>query len=310
MRFSLKHPDSNQGVFLYLKYATLISMILLDGKKLSGEIADNLKHRIGESGRVPTLAIIQVGNVEESNLYIKHKKLFAERIGAKVLHVEIPESILESDLINKIIELNNDEGINGIILQLPIPESLDKRKLIETINPAKDVDGLHSVNQSKIFQGDINGIVPATPKGVMSLLNKYNIELSGKKAIVIGRSLLVGRPMAMLLLKENATVTIAHSKTENLKSLVKENDIVIVAVGRAGIITKDFVREGQIIIDVGTNSITGPKNLEEVETKKLVGDVLFDEVKDTVAAISPVPGGVGPMTVASLFQNLVEISCK
>lgn len=283
-------------------------MILLDGKKLSGEIAEELKKKIEESGVVPTLAIIQVGNVEESNVYIKHKKLFADKIGAKVLHVELPESISENDLADKIKELNGDKDVNGIILQLPIPTGLNKNKLIEIIDPVKDVDGLHSVNQSKIFQGDVTGIIPATPKGVMSLLDKYNIELSGKKAIVVGRSLLVGRPMAMLLLKENATVTIAHSKTENLKDLVKENDVVIVAVGKAGLITKDFVRGGQVIVDVGTNSVSGPKTLEEVETKKLVGDVVFEEVKDIVAAISPVPGGVGPMTVASLFQNLVEIS--
>ncbi len=283
-------------------------MILLDGKKLSGEIADGLKKKIEESEVVPTLAIIQVGNVEESNVYIKHKKFFADRIGAKVLHIQVSETVSDNDIINRINELNNDESVNGIILQLPIPENLDKRKLIESINPSKDVDGLHSVNQSKVFQGDVSGIIPATPKGVMNILNKYNISLSGKKAIVVGRSLLVGRPMAMLLLKENATVTVAHSKTENLKELVKENDIVIVAVGKAGLITKDYVKEGQVIVDVGTNSVTGPKTLEEVETRKLVGDVDFVEVSKIVYALSPVPGGVGPMTVASLFENLVEIS--
>ncbi len=280
-------------------------MILLDGKKLSREIAEKLKKRIEGSSVMPVLAIIQIGAIEESNIYIKHKKAFADKIGAKVEHITLNIDVSQNDVVAKINELNTNNNIHGIILQLPIPEHLDKRSLIETIDPKKDVDGLHSFNQSKIFQGDDTGIVPATPKGVMSLLREYNIELVGKKVLVIGRSLLVGRPMAMLLLKENATVTIAHSKTENLKDVVKESDIVVVAVGRAGLITKEMVREGQVIVDVGTNSVVG-KTLEEVETRKLVGDVMFEDVKDLVYAISPVPGGVGPMTVASLFENLCE----
>lgn len=283
--------------------------MILDGKKLNGEIAEKLKIKIEASGVIPTLAIIQIGAIEESDIYIRHKKVFADKIGAKVSHIVLPLDTKELDVLQEIAELNNDDSINGIILQLPIPEHLDKRKLIETIDPKKDVDGLHSVNQSKIFQGDDSGIIPATPKGVMSLLKEYNIPLVGKKAIVVGRSLLVGRPMAMLLLKENATVTIAHSKTQNLAELVKESDIVVVAVGKAGLITKDMVREGQVIVDVGTNSVVG-KTLEEVETRKLVGDVVFGEIEDIVYAISPVPGGVGPMTVASLFENLVEVSLK
>lgn len=284
-------------------------MILLDGKKLNNEIATKLKLQIEASGAVPTLVIIQIGDIEESNIYIKHKKTFADKIGAKVVHIVLALDVTQSDVTQKINELNSDNTINGIILQLPIPEHLDKRMLIESISPTKDVDGLHSINQSKIFQGDDTGIIPATPKGVMSLLREYKIPLEGKRAIVVGRSLLVGRPMAMLLLKENATVTIAHSKTQNLKDLVKESDIVIVAVGYAGLVTKDFAREGQVIVDVGTNSVVG-KTLEEVETKKLVGDVVFDDVKDIVSAISPVPGGVGPMTVASLFENLVEVALR
>jgi methylenetetrahydrofolate dehydrogenase (NADP+) / methenyltetrahydrofolate cyclohydrolase len=284
-------------------------MILLDGKKINNEIATKLRLQIEASGVVPTLAIIQIGDVEESNVYIKHKKSFADKIGARVEHVVLPIDIQEEYVIQKINELNNSSSINGIILQLPIPEYLNKRLLIDSIDPAKDVDGLHSVNQSKIFQGDDTGIIPATPKGVMSLLREYNVSLEGKRAIVIGRSQLVGRPMAMLLLKENATVTMAHSKTNNLKELVRENDIVVVAVGSAGLVTGDMVREGQVIVDVGTNSVVG-KTLEEVETRKLVGDVVFDDVKDIVSALSPVPGGVGPMTVASLFENLVEAASR
>ncbi len=285
-------------------------MILLDGKKLNGEIAEGLKKKIEESGMVPTLAIIQVGNVEESNAYIRHKKSYGEKIGANVMHVVLPEDILEADLISKINELNNDSGVNGIIVQLPISKHLDKNNVIESVSPMKDVDGLHSINAGKVFRDDLSGVTPATPKGVISLLKHYNIQIEGKRALVIGKSMLVGKPVSMLLLREGATVTIAHSKTENLKDVVKESDIVVVAVGKAGLITKEMVREGQVIVDVGTNSVEGPKTLEEVSTRKLVGDVAFDEVKDIVYAISPVPGGAGPMTVASLFENLVEVSLK
>lgn len=285
-------------------------MILLDGKKLSGEIADSLKLKIEESGMVPTLAIVQIEGVEESNVYIKHKKAYGEKIGANVLHIPLPRDIDESSLLKKIDELNNDPKITGIIVQLPIPKSLDKDKIIESIDPNKDVDGLHSINGGKVYRDDKTGILPATPKGVMALLRNYDIEIEGKKALVIGKSLLVGRPVAMLLLHSNATVTIAHSKTKNLPELIKENDIIVVAVGKAGLITKDCVREGQVIVDVGTNAVEGQKTLEETPTRKLVGDVDFPEVSKMVAALSPVPGGVGPMTVASLFSNLVEISLR
>ncbi|MES2223832.1 MAG: bifunctional 5,10-methylenetetrahydrofolate dehydrogenase/5,10-methenyltetrahydrofolate cyclohydrolase [Patescibacteria group bacterium] len=283
--------------------------MILDGKKLNGEIAEGLKKKIEESGVVPTLAIIQVGNVEESNAYIRHKKNYGERIGANVMHIVLPSDIAEEDLIKKINELNNDNEVNGIIVQLPISKHLDKNKIIESVSPMKDVDGLHSINAGKVFSDDLSGVTPATPKGVISLLKHYGIQIQGKRAVVVGKSMLVGKPVSMLLLREGATVTIAHSKTENLKDVVKENDIVVVAVGRAGLITKEMVREGQVIIDVGTNSVEG-KTLEEIPTRKLVGDVAFDEVKDIVYAISPVPGGAGPMTVASLFENLVEVSLK
>lgn len=285
-------------------------MILLDGKKLSGEIAERLKAEIVESGKVPTLVIIQVGNVEESNAYIRHKKNYGEKIGARVEHLTLPIDVTEEDLISKIRGLNANENVHGMIVQLPIPKHLNKTRIIESIDPKKDVDGLHSINAGKVFLDDQSGMTPATPKGVMSLLKHYGIQIEGKRALVIGKSLLVGKPLAMLLLREGGTVTIAHSKTENLGDIVRENDIVAVAVGKAGLITKDMVRPGQTIVDVGTNSILGPKTLEEVETRKLVGDVDFNEVKEIVHAISPVPGGVGPMTVASLFENLVKVSLK
>ena len=291
-------------------YAKVSLMILLDGKKLSLEIAENLKQSIETDGISPTLAIVQIGNVFESDAYIRHKKSFADKIGAKVLHVELPEDVLEKKIIDEIEVLNQNSEINGIIVQMPLPDNINKHTILESIDPSKDVDGLHSQNQAKIFQGDMSGIIPATPKGVMSLLKRYDIKIEGKKALVVGRSLLVGRPMAMLLLDANATVTIAHSKTKNLKDLVRENDIVIVAVGQAGLIDKDCVKPGQVIVDVGTNAIDGPKVLEEGVKRKLVGDVVFGEVSTIVDAISPVPGGVGPMTVASLFENLVEATKK
>ncbi|MES2408834.1 MAG: bifunctional 5,10-methylenetetrahydrofolate dehydrogenase/5,10-methenyltetrahydrofolate cyclohydrolase, partial [Patescibacteria group bacterium] len=293
-----------------LFYVNLISMIL-DGKKLNGEIAEGLKKKIEESGVVPTLAIIQVGNVEESNAYIRGKKAYGERIGAKVLHIVMPVDVTEADLLNKIDELNHDDNVNGIIVQQPISKHLNKHKIVESVNPNKDVDGLHSINAGKVFIDDLSGILPATAKGVVTLLKYYGIEIEGKKVLVIGKSMLVGKPVAMLLLREGATITIAHSKTKDLKAAVKESDIVVVAVGKIGLITRDMVREGQVIVDVGINSIIDSSQaLEESPTRKLIGDVAFDEVKDIVYAISPVPGGAGPMTIASLFENLVEVSLR
>jgi len=283
-------------------------MILLDGKKLSGEIAERLKVEVAAKKLKPVLAIIQVGEMPASNVYIAHKKAFGERIGAKVVHVMMPENVTQKKLLAKIKALNKDSKIKGIIVQMPIPSHLNKEEVIEAVSPTKDVDGLHSVNAAKVFQDDLSGVTPATPKGVISLLKEYGIEIFGKRALVVGKSLLVGRPAAMLLLREHATVTIAHSKTENLPALCREQDIIVVAVGRAGLITKDCVKKGQVIVDVGTNSINGEKTLEEGGKRKLVGDVAFDEVSKIVYAISPVPGGVGPMTVASLFENLVKVS--
>ncbi|MES2059955.1 MAG: bifunctional 5,10-methylenetetrahydrofolate dehydrogenase/5,10-methenyltetrahydrofolate cyclohydrolase [Patescibacteria group bacterium] len=281
---------------------------ILDGKKLSLQIAEKLKKEIQQSGKAPTLAIVQVGDLLESSAYIRHKKAFAERIGAKIFHLELPKDISEEDLIENVKNLNESAEYAGIIVQMPLPKHIDKMKVLESVDPRKDVDGMHSANQAKIFQGDLSGLIPATPKGVMSLLKKYKVKLEGKRALVVGRSLLVGRPMAMLLLRANATVTIAHRHTKDLEKLAREHDVIVVAVGKAELIGRSAVKKGQIIVDVGTNAIKGPKTLEEGVKRKLVGDVKFDEVAKIVAAISPVPGGVGPMTVASLFQNLVMVS--
>jgi methylenetetrahydrofolate dehydrogenase (NADP+)/methenyltetrahydrofolate cyclohydrolase len=233
--------------------------MILDGKSLSLTIAKKLKREIQQRGKAPTLAIVQVGNLLESSAYIRHKKAFAEKIGAKIFHLELSKDVSEENLIKDIQKLNEDEKIDGIIVQMPLPKHIDKHKALEAVAPAKDVDGMHSANQAKVFQGDLSGLIPATPKGVMSLLKKYKTTFNGKRALVVGRSLLVGRPMAMLLLRANATVSIAHRHTKDLSKLVKEHDIVVVAVGKAGLIGKSAVRKGQIIVDVGTNALKGPK---------------------------------------------------
>lgn len=271
--------------------------IILDGKKLSGEIAEHLKEEIKRKRLKLTLAIVQVGDLPASNAYIAHKKAYAERIGVNALHILIPNNVSLKKLLATINKLNNDKKVNGIIVQMPFPGHLDRKRVIEAVDPLKDVDGLHSANAVKVFQEDGTGLTPATPKGVISLLKHYGIELSGRRVIVIGKSLLVGRPVAMLLLHENATVTIAHSKTAELPKLCRDHDIIIVAVGRVGLITKDCVKKGQTVVDVGINSMGG---------SRITGDVAFDEVSKIVNAVSPVPGGVGPMTVASIFENLVR----
>lgn len=294
-------------------------MILLDGKKLRDLTANRLKDEVVEylaesAAPVPQLAIIQVGDLAESNAYINQKKLFAEKIGAKILHKIHSNKVSEDELIGEIDKLNKDKKVHGIIVQLPIPAGLDKQKIIDAIDPAKDVDGLTAINVKRLCVNDEKTIVPATVLGVISLLKHYEIPIDGKKAVVVGRSMLVGKPLALALLNENATVTICHRHTENLKEETKKADILIVAAGSAHLITKEYVREDQTVVDIGINFIDeSEKNIElsnkpenEIPKKRMVGDVDFESVKNIVSAISPVPGGAGPMTVASLFHNLVE----
>ena len=290
-------------------------MILLDGKKLRDLTADRLKTEIADgltesAAPQPQLAILQIGELAESNSYIAQKKLFAEKIGALVLHKTFPNKVSEENLITEIDKLNRDKNIHGIILQLPIPAELDKSKIIDAIGPAKDVDGLTATNVKRLCTNDDRTWMPATVLGVISLLKHYEIPMAGKKVVVVGRSMLVGKPLALALLNENATVTICHRHTENLAKETQKADILIVAAGSAQLITKDHVREGQVIVDVGINFIekaaTIHKPENEIPKKKMVGDVDFENVKNIVSAISPVPGGIGPMTVASLFQNLVK----
>lgn len=279
---------------------------LLDGKIVRDEIALKLKEEIKALATKPVLAIIQIGKVEESSAYIIQKKKFAQMIGAKVDHIELPLHVVEDDVIAKIKELNSDKNIHGIILQLPIPKELNSADIIEHIDPSKDVDGLTSTNTKLLEENDSSGLVPATTKGILSLLNYYHIEVEGKKVLMIGRSRLVGKPTAQALVNKKAHVTVAHSQTLDLVKETQDADVIIVAIGKPRYIGVDHVRAGQVVVDVGINLDTvGLK--EEIGGKiKLVGDVDFDKVKDVVGDISPVPGGVGAMTVASLFENLLE----
>jgi len=288
---------------------------ILDGKKLQDKIAVELKKEVAGLKTVPNLAIVQIGEMPQSSAYIGMKKKFSEKIGAKVHHIILPLGVDQKGVFSVIDELNKRKDIHGIIVQLPIPKHLDRYQIMEAIDPSKDVDGLHSKNSALVYESAYGGkdqknipegLVPATAKGIISLLKENKVKIGGIKTLIIGRSLLVGKPTAMLLLKENATVTVAHSKTKDLNKLCKENDIIIVAAGKAGLIGKGALKKGQVVVDVGTNAVKGGKTLEEHEKIKLVGDVVFKEAEKIVGAISPVPGGVGPMTVASLFQNLLK----
>lgn len=289
---------------------------ILDGKIVRDEIAQKLKEEIGKLETKPKLVIIQVGDNPESNAYIGQKIKFGEKIGALTDLVKFPENTTQSELESKISELNADNSVHGIIIQIPIPNHLDKDKLIDLINWRKDVDGLSAICLKLLSEGNPAGYIPATTKGVMTLLDHYKIPLTGKKVVIIGRSFLVGKPTALAMLNQDATVTICHSKTKDLKTETKNADILIVAIGKPNLIGKEHVSPNQVVIDVGINVIE-PKAtpLRQTTTelrpglepaRKLIGDVNFDEVSKTVSAITPVPGGVGPMTVASLFENLLD----
>jgi 5,10-methylene-tetrahydrofolate dehydrogenase/methenyl tetrahydrofolate cyclohydrolase len=296
-------------------------MILLNGKKLRDLTAKSLKDEVSQAiaetaVSAPQLVILQVGDLAESNAYITQKKLFGEKIGAKVTHKKFEDKISQDDIIKEIAILNEDKKVHGIILQLPIPQYLDKQKIIDTIHPSKDVDGLTATNVKLLWANDSRAIVPATVLGVISLLKHYEIPIAGKKATVIGRSTLVGKPLAMALMNENATVTVCHRNTVDLIAATREADIVISAAGSAHLVTKAHLRKGQTVVDVGINLVNSTVKVDltynalkpenEIPKKQMVGDVDFENVNDIVTAISPVPGGVGPMTVASLFQNLIK----
>ena len=272
---------------------------IIDGKKISQDIKDELKEKVTalkDTGTEVALAVIQVGNDQASSVYVRNKKKACEYIGIRSLSYELQEETTEDALIELIEKLNKDETVNGILVQLPVPKHIDPDKIIRTISPEKDVDGFHPQNVGKLVIGE-EGFVSCTPAGVIQLLKRSGIEISGKNCVVVGRSNIVGKPMALLMLRENATVTIAHSKTKNLKELCQTADILIVAIGKPQFITADYVKEGAVVIDVG---------IHRDENNKLCGDVRYEEVAEKASAITPVPGGVGPMTIAMLMSNCVE----
>ena len=274
--------------------------IILDGKKLRDKIFEDLKAKLDKMAKKPTLAVILVGENPASQIYVRNKKKTAEKLGINSISIEYPADISENELLSKIQELNNDKNITAILVQLPLPEHINKNKIIDAILPQKDVDGLTPYNLGKLFSGEEPYVYPCTPKGILLLLDEYNIELDGKNVVVVGRSNLVGKPVAQMLLKRNATVTMCHSHTKNLSEITKTADIVVSAVGK-NVIGEKMLKSNCVVIDVG---------IFRDENGKLSGDVDFENVSKISAYISPVPGGVGPMTIASLMLNTVELAKK
>lgn len=273
---------------------------LIDGKKVSQEIrlrlAEETKCFIEETTIQPHLVVIIVGNNPASMTYVKNKKTSCEAVGFKSTVIELPIEITEAELLTKIIELNEDSAVHGILVQLPLPSHISEEKVIQTISVEKDVDGFHPYQVGALASG-MKCLKPCTPSGVIELLKVYGIEISGRHAVIVGRSHIVGKPLMQLLLDENATVTVCHSKTTDLAQFTKTADILVVAIGRANFIKANMVKDGAVVIDVGINRL---------DNGKLVGDVSFDEVSDKVSYITPVPGGVGPMTITMLLRNTLK----
>lgn len=262
-------------------------MKILDGKIIRDEILARLKGEFAKLSTPSLLAIIQIGERKDSTAYIRQKKIFAGKIGVAVEHIKFPENCLSKEIMEKISALNAGNNVHGIIVQLPLPANFNTDEIIEAINPGKDVDGLTAKNLRRLLIGNLDGLMPATAKGVLKILDYYKIPIAGQRATIIGRSRLVGKPAALALLASGATVTICHRQTENLAVIAKAADILVTAVGQRNLIGKQFVSSNQTLIDIGN-------------------DVNFDEVKDIVGAITPTPGGVGPLTVACLFENLLK----
>lgn len=272
---------------------------IIDGKKISQEIKDELREKMAElkqKGGSRCLAVIQVGDDPASSVYVNNKKKTCEYIGIDSESYHLPEETTEKELLELIEELNRKPEVNGILVQLPLPKQIDENKILLAISPEEDVDGFHPVNVGNLSIGR-PGFVSCTPAGVIQLLKRSGIEIEGKECVVLGRSNIVGKPMAMLLLRENGTVTVCHSRTKNLKEITKRADILIAAIGKPKFIDADYVKEGAVVIDVG---------IHRNENGKLCGDVDFESVAPHCAAITPVPGGVGPMTIAMLMHNCVE----
>ena len=273
--------------------------MIIDGKKEAEVLRHEIKKEISllkeKTKKVPTLSVILVGNYAPSEIYVKNKVKKSKEVGINSDVIRYPDTVSEKEILKKIIELNEDSKVSGILVQLPLPKQINKEKIINLIHPSKDVDGFHPINVGNLASG-YHAITPCTPLGCSLLIKKIEKDLSGKHAVIVGRSNLNGKPMAQLLLKENCTVTIVHSKTNNIKSECLKADILVVAIGVPNYVKKDWVKEGSVIIDVGINKLEN----------KIVGDVQFDDVKEKVKAITPVPGGVGPMTIACLLKNTLE----
>lgn len=270
-------------------------MEIINGKEIASEIRENLKKEIAEKNLKPGLAIIMVGNNPASEIYVRNKRKACAEIGIKEELYQYDENVSEEQLINCIIKLNNDENINGIMIQSPLPSHLDEDKIMNYIVPEKDVDGF-GISSLGYLASNEEKFISATPYGIIKLLEYKNIAIEGKNVVIIGRSKIVGRPLALALLNRNATVTITHSKTKNLREITKTADILIVAIGKAKFITGDDIKDGAVVIDVGINRIDG----------KVIGDADFESCSEKASYITPVPGGVGPMTIAMLLTNVVE----
>lgn len=274
-------------------------MHLLNGKELAQKLQQEMTQEVTElkkKGLQPGLAVILVGEDPASQVYVRNKERAANNIGMYSVVYRLPETTSEADLIAKIEELNHDDKVHGILVQLPLPKHINEDLVLDTIDPAKDVDGFHPMNLGNLFAGKPT-MIPCTPAGIMELIKLSGLDLAGKNAVIIGRSNIVGKPMAHLLLQANATVTICHSKTKDLPKVAKQADVLVVAIGRANFVTADFVKEGAVVIDVGIN---------RDENNKLTGDVKFDEVAPLTSYITPVPGGVGPMTITMLMRQTID----
>ena len=278
---------------------------ILDGKIIKEEGLQRLKSEIAKLSKKPLLAIIQIANRPDSTAYIAQKKKFGEAIGVDVWHIKLSPDVNQHDLLKEIVTLNNDPVVTGIIIQIPIPAHLNRDIIINHIAPGKDVDGLTKSSVEKLVRGENDGLIPATTRGIMTMLDYYAIPLKGTAVAVLGRSDLVGKPTQRALKSRGAIVTVCHSQTLNTQEITRTSSIVVVAIGKPKFVTKDYVSQGQVIIDVGIN-VAEKRLEEEIGGSGIVGDVDFDAVKDIVAAISPVPGGVGQVTVLSLFENVLK----
>lgn len=272
--------------------------MILDGKALSTKVKDRVKQEISnlpKNDNIPTLAVVLVGDDPASAIYVRNKKRACEYVGIKSVSVTLGQDTTQEKLEQTLNDLNNDKSINGILLQLPLPKGLDERKALNCIAPEKDIDGLSSVNLGKLITKEV-GITPCTPTGVMEFFKEYNIDLTGKNVVIINRSILVGKPLALMMLNANATVTICHSKTQNISEYTKKADVIVTAVGKAKFLTEDMVKDGAVVIDVSI-----------VRTEAgLCGDADYENIKDKASYITPVPGGVGPMTIAMLMENTLK----